>query len=337
MLVKLHIIQKKREMIFAPILIPTLNRYDHLRRCLESLSDCSFANETEVFVALDFPPSQKYVEGWKKTKEYLGGCGNLNFKQLHVIERDHNYGAYLATDEGNAKCLVKEICEKYDRYILTEDDNVFSPNFLEYANKGLELFENDESVFCLGGYRFKFDSKFDDNTYLRQDVNYSPWGVATWRNRHHQLEYLNYLWYRKHLKPSVIFRLFNRYGLEIISWLINMSCANNSWAIVDSNISMFLSITGMQQIIPRENLVENIGLDGSGFSMGNVKDQEWCANNPISQNAHFEFIGTGYEHFDENRKIYTKEIYWKTTSQNLISIPKKLLKLLANWKPKDKN
>lgn len=53
-------------MNYAPVIIPTLNRYDHFIKCLESLEKCSGAEYTEVFVALDFPPSNKYIEGWKK-------------------------------------------------------------------------------------------------------------------------------------------------------------------------------------------------------------------------------------------------------------------------------
>lgn len=61
-------------MIYAPVLIPTLNRYDHLRRCLESLSRCSWAEYTDVFVALDYPPEQnreKYEDGWRQNRAYL--------------------------------------------------------------------------------------------------------------------------------------------------------------------------------------------------------------------------------------------------------------------------
>ncbi len=61
-------------MIYAPVLIPTLNRYDHLRQCLESLSRCSWADKTDVFVALDYPPEvnrEKYEEGWQCNKAYL--------------------------------------------------------------------------------------------------------------------------------------------------------------------------------------------------------------------------------------------------------------------------
>ena len=45
---------------FAPVLIPTLNRYEHFKRCLESLERCTWAEKTDVYVALDFPPSDKF-------------------------------------------------------------------------------------------------------------------------------------------------------------------------------------------------------------------------------------------------------------------------------------
>ena len=53
-------------MKYAPIYIPTLNRFGHLKKCLESLMANSWASKTDVFIALDFPPSEKYKEGWLK-------------------------------------------------------------------------------------------------------------------------------------------------------------------------------------------------------------------------------------------------------------------------------
>ena len=34
---------------FAPVLIPTLCRYDHLKRCIESLSACTHAEKTDLY------------------------------------------------------------------------------------------------------------------------------------------------------------------------------------------------------------------------------------------------------------------------------------------------
>ena len=111
---------------YAPVIIPTLNRNVHFERCLESLERCSGADQTEVYVALDYPPSEKYKEGWKKIDDYLRLKESQNgFKKLHVIRRDRNYG--ICHENGNYETLIREIKKSYDRYILSEDDNEFSP------------------------------------------------------------------------------------------------------------------------------------------------------------------------------------------------------------------
>lgn len=40
---------------FAPVIIPTLCRYEHFKECLESLSRCTWAEKTEVYIGLDYP------------------------------------------------------------------------------------------------------------------------------------------------------------------------------------------------------------------------------------------------------------------------------------------
>ena len=121
-------------MIHAPVGIVTLNRYSHFRKCLESLEKCTGAAETEVFVALDYPPSEKYKEGWTDIDEYLKNKeADKGIKQLNVVRRKCNCG--VGKPNGNWELLEKSLHEHYDRYIFTEDDNVFSPNFLEFINK----------------------------------------------------------------------------------------------------------------------------------------------------------------------------------------------------------
>ena len=63
---------------YAPVVIPTLNRYKHFKACLESLEKCKYADKTNVYVSLDFPPSDKYKEGWLKISEYLSEGGKSN-------------------------------------------------------------------------------------------------------------------------------------------------------------------------------------------------------------------------------------------------------------------
>lgn len=99
---------------YVPVLIPTLNRYKHFKRCLESLERCSGAEHTDVFIGLDYPPSDKYVDGWKLIDEYLSekerGHG---FNNLTVIRRYFNCGVGNPSSNGNL--LLQEIHQNYDK------------------------------------------------------------------------------------------------------------------------------------------------------------------------------------------------------------------------------
>lgn len=321
-------------MIYAPVLIPTLNRYEHLQKCLESLSKCTWADKTDVYVALDYPPSDKYVEGWKRNREFLHTCGNMGFKKIHLIERTENYGIWNPGDKGNLRCLVNEIKKQYDRYILSEDDNVFAPAFLEYMNKGLEMFKDDEDVICLSGYKFRFPEpfKYNENTFIRQCVDYNPWGIGEWTKKDQERQGLNYRWFRSQITIKNILRLRREFGLAAVGQLFNQACYSER-AIIDAHMWTYIELTGKQQINPRTTLVQNIGLDGSGVTMPNSVGEDWCnpALNPMYSGNHFDFVGTGYEHFAENQKIYARGKYWKSEWDYFIILIKKIVKLLIHW------
>ena len=138
---------------FAPVIIPTLNRYDHLRRCIDSLAKCIHAKETELIIGLDYPPSEKYEGGWKKIREYLPTV--TGFKKVTIIIRDHNLGAV-----GNMNALIDYSNKLYDRYIFSEDDNEFSPCFLDFVNKGLEIYKDNRKVLSVCGFnQYKTNNK----------------------------------------------------------------------------------------------------------------------------------------------------------------------------------
>lgn len=325
-------------MTYAPVCIPTLNRYEHLRKCLESLSRCTWADQTEVYVALDYPPVNqwdKYAAGWEKNREFLRSCGNMGFKKLHVIEREENYGIWLPGHKGNSKCLQEEVMKLYDRYIFSEDDNVFAPCFLEYMNRGLEMFENDDKVYSMGGYKFYYPIKKDYNTFFRLTVDYSPWGVGLWTKKYEQKPQLNYMWFRKQLSLRKFIDTYQKYGWGVINgWLAHCIKKLQPEHEIDNYIWLYMQLSGKQQIIPTQTLVENIGLDGSGVDMQDAigLGQEWADPrlNPLSTNEHFDFVGTGYEHIEENRKIYYHGKYWMTEWQYFKKACRKLAKMLIN-------
>lgn len=318
----------------APVCIVTLNRYDHLRQCLESLSRCTLAGNTDVFIALDYPPSEKYVDGWKKNVEFLDNCEDYGFKSFNVIKRNENYGIWNnpADKPTNSKALVQDILKVYDRYIFTEDDNVFLPCFLEYMNKGLELFENDEKVFSIAGYKFYYPIRFNENTFIRQDVDYSPWGVGLWKNKINMVKDIDYKWFRKNVSCRQIYNIKKKYGWGGVVGLLSSASKHDIKHLIDRHYWVFMSVMGLQQIVPTKTLVKNIGLDGSGETMSNAIGQEWCDDNlnPMSSAKYFDFIGTGYEFFEENRNVFIKGKYWRKQSEYMWISFKKIIKILFN-------
>lgn len=321
-------------MKYAPVLIPTLNRYEHFRKCIESLSRCTWANQTEVYVALDYPPSDEYVEGWEKNKDYLENCGDLGFKELHVIYRDHNYGTWQPGDEGNLKCLVLDVWKHYDRYIITEDDNVFSPNFLEYMNKGLEKFEDDESVSALCAFRWFFPIKNDGNSFFRSSVSCTPWGMGYWTKKQKNRPELNYKWFRSHLSIGNLIKVYKNNGPGFVNAFVEFSNSDVRHSIpVDTHDSIYMTLAGKHQIVPMEALVKNIGLDGSGVSMPGISKsvQELYDSIPTSHADHFEFIGSGYECYDDNLKIYRKERNVHSKWHYFVHFFKKWIRLIKYW------
>lgn len=72
--------------LLIPICIPTCNRYEHLKRCVESLSKCTLASETDLIISVDYPPSDKYVDGNEKIKKWLER-GIEGFKSVQIFFR----------------------------------------------------------------------------------------------------------------------------------------------------------------------------------------------------------------------------------------------------------
>ncbi len=161
---------------FAPVLIPTLNRHVHFKRCVESLARCTHAEKTDLFIALDYPLTESHWDGYNLIVKYLPEI--KGFKSISIIKRDKNFGA-----RENIIDARKMIFETYDRIILSEDDNEFSYDFLNFVNQGLEVYEDRNDIFAINGYNYPIvvPKNYDNNVYLWQ--GYSAWGCGIWKKK----------------------------------------------------------------------------------------------------------------------------------------------------------
>lgn len=268
---------------FAPVLIPTLCRFEHLKECLESLSKCTWAGKTEVYIAVDYPYKESQRDGHKKISEYLETVDRLGFKNVEIIRRETNCG--VGHSKSNMALLINQIKTKYDRWIFTEDDNVFSANFLDYVNKALEIYENDNSVETICGYNFPIDmGNFKESTYLSH--YYSAWGIGIWKNKREDCSIegiKKMLRNRKGVlrvlfhKPFFLYQLFEMLETgKIVGDYYHMA---------------YCMINDKYNLLPKISLVRNIGQDGSGLH-STSKHRDLYLNQAIDENIVFSFSST---------------------------------------------
>jgi len=253
---------------YAPIIIPTLNRYEHFKNCVESLSNNIGADKTTLYVGLDFPAKESHKEGYLKIKKYLSSH-NLKFKEVYVYEREYNYGVFA---NGNLEKLLIEVCKKYDRYIVSEDDNIFSPYFLQYINWGLTEYENDPTVTAICGYNLPIKGEIQktDANLFRNYSHFSAWGFGTWFKKTNELSIVNSKWAKWILKNMDIkIKELTGSPSDVLPVLVNLFQHDNRKAIwkTDKVLTTYNSVYDKCTISPIYSKVKNCGWDGTGNSM----------------------------------------------------------------------
>lgn len=265
-------------MQYAPVIIPTLNRYEHFKRCLESLEKCTGADKTEVYVGLDYPPSEKYVEGWKKIDVYLGEKEKDNgFLNLIVKRRDHNLG--IGGNCSNFKTLLKELPTGSECFISTEDDNEFSPCFLDFMNKALEKYKDNPKVYSVCGYtQPEYQVKGKDVIFIYDN---SAWGFGRWLNREvPDIDYIK----TKLCSIKTVMKIW-RSCPSLLYEILTMLDKKEIYG--DAMYSMRCVCEETYQVRPAVSLVRNTGDDGSGQHTGisgKFSKQE------ISAESNFSFV-----------------------------------------------
>jgi hypothetical protein len=244
---------------FAPVLIATLNRHVHFKRCVESLAACTHADETILYIAFDYPLNESHKEGYEIIRAYLPNI--KGFKTVNIIEREKNFGV-----RNNFVDARKEIFKNYDRMILSEDDNVFAPSFLMLVNKGLKVYEKRQDIFSIAGYNSPFPMPvwYKHDVYLR--TGFTGWGVGIWREKWHQIDWsidnFNAM-YKKKGNLKEIKKNYQRYIGTIDK------IRDTKKILGDGFIFLHMLDKGMFSVYPVKTRVRNTGHDGTGVNCGN--------------------------------------------------------------------
>ena len=231
-----------------------------------------------------------------------------NFHSLTVYRRETNY---FFSGKGNWQTAIKDATINVDRYIFSEDDNIFSPNFLEFINKGLEKYKNDSSVLAICGYSHPYPIKYSDNNYFMQNVDFSAWGYGIWKDRIVKSDNAcNKAYFRKKLHSLNNLNKLKKHGLNRLLYAIQCAYGNKVIPDTDNTLSIYMVLESMNVVMPTITKVRNMGWDGTGVHCQEGKSLEKVHTKRIIDNKdQFDFIGDGMNYYDENMQVFVKNSY----------------------------
>ena len=259
-------------MTLSPIALFVYNRPHHTRKTLESLMANAELSDSPLYVFCDGAKRKKDIPLVQATRELIR---SYELDNATIIEREENMGLANSIITG-----VTELCNKYGRVIVVEDDLYLSPYFLKYMNTALDTYEEYDEVMHISGYMFPVRGQLPDTFFYRAT---SCWGWGTWKRAWDKFEpdvrtLLAGLKNRKKRREFDIQGSMKYYRMLILQ-AIGMS---DSWAI-RWYASVFLN-NGLC-LHPGKSLVNNIGHDDSGVHSDctNVYDVN------VSEDEDFEF------------------------------------------------
>lgn len=288
---------EKNYMELAPVIIPTLCRFEHFKRCVESLSRCTDADKTELYIGLDYPSKESHWKGYNQIKDYINTI--TGFKEVVVIRHEKNVGS-----AGNTRALKELIKNKYDRYIYSDDDEEFSPNFLQYINTCLNKYRDDENVMAICSYNIPLSdnemllSRYEKNAYPMHGYNAHAVG----------------LWFNKRPQGITKDQLLKSFKLAYKAiWCNHAFAVRNAMLLRDKasqlpdvGRELFCVYNKKYCIFPTISKVRNWGFDGSGINCEILGD--WVVNRDIDDNKTFVLDDFSIKDYPEIKKL-ERQIY----------------------------
>ncbi|MEZ9859217.1 hypothetical protein AB4381_12160 [Vibrio splendidus] len=242
---------------YSPVLITVYDRFEHFSSCIESLKLNYNAEHTPLYIAIDYPIDTDNISIYNKLLDYSNSING--FKYVKVIAREKNVGPYL-----NAKLMQDLVFEKYERFIRTEDDNIFSENFINYMNYMLDKYDNDDSIFSVNAFNYPiYDECINEVYHIRE---FYPYGFASWKNKYLAVDRNLTKFFPYFLSPLHWYDFIKNCNFRVLYGLIASILQNKTYT--DYVFTFHLNLTNMSTVVPKMSFVRNQGQDGSGSNSG---------------------------------------------------------------------
>lgn len=239
--------------IDLPVLFLIFNRAESTLRVFEEIRK---AKPNELFIAADGPRNQNEKI---KTDEARAIVSKIDWDcRVKTLFRDENLGCKRAVSEA-----ISWFFDNVKYGMILEDDCLPSQSFFSYCKNLLVKYENDERVFMISGQKsvwYPFIKKsfvFSKRAYI--------WGWASWARswKKYDLNNLNDTNIVEKLPSTSFFEkvLLRKRASDIRNGKLN------TW---DLQLEFTQRLDRGLCVVPKSNLVENIGFEISTHSFNKI-------------------------------------------------------------------
>lgn len=305
--------------ITSPVLLIAFNRPENTKIVFEKIKQ---AKPSKLYLAVDAPrenndEDQIRVHNVQKIFDQINWECDVN-KRYATKNQGCGIGVFNA---------ISWIFEHEDRAIILEDDCVPSIPFFSYCDDLLDKYKNDTRIWLISGNNFNEEAVSTQHSYFFSRFGHS-WGWATWKRCWDEMDLhiLKYPLIRDQdlLKAAFASKKETDFYNKYFNRVYNDKCYfKNNW---DIQFSFTIHSNGGLTIIPRKNLVSNIGSTGT-HTISKAKFHNLAIDNDFKIMSHPDFILP-----DVNYDTYHFRHHIHNRSNLLIRIYKKARLILRGLK-----
>ena len=299
----------------APIIVTAFKRVSHLKQTLESLRKNDLSEFSDLFIYCDgskVTSSDDEINDINSVRDLAKSaqwCKNVN-----VIEMKYNLGLVQTFIKS-----ISEIINQYGKVIVLEDDQITSVGFLKYMNQALDMYENEERVMHVSGYMYPATFKTNSSTFFLNVQSCPGWGTwrRAWEKYNHNVHdhiafFKNNPDEIKHFDLNGFSGWYAQLERNILDPKFSFAVRWYASCYRENGLSLF----------PKDSLVQNIGLDGTG---------EHCSPTSMYETTPVDYIKIKKEEIIENKVIRKSiESFYKVNHK--VAFGSKLLSSLNNGK-----
>ncbi len=271
------------------VLLLVFNRPDYFRQLIDALS---MARPIRVYIAADGPRAGNTSDQEKcaQTRELIK---LIDWPaQIYTRLLDENFGCAKAVSSA-----ITWFFEHEPEGIILEDDCIPGSDFFRYCAQMLELYRERDEVMHISGSNLGAPAVVFGQEYHGFSSLPQIWGWATWRRA--------WVYYRLDLKESEIPSsfAFRRRGIALphahAMRKTFIKVARGRIKTWDYQWVMWILVRNGICIIPRENLVKNIGFGADSSHTSDI-------NSPLANITVGRFCNNDYgapDRFTENKAL----------------------------------